>query len=152
MYTHSLSSWVQFPMKLGIGPDKLLPSILLQKMQRIILRFNRDMKVKNEKKEQMYQFVTHKSVRFRSSPNVSGMVPVKLFAERSLQNLYKLIKKRLTEIKTNSWCTEKWMMKIDYIHKTKMARMKESYSLLKLLKFPRLGGSGPSSWLHSKTL
>jgi len=151
MCTHSLSSLVQFPMKLGIGPDKLLPSILLQKMQRIILRFNRDMKKRNEK-ELLYHFATHKSVRFLSSLNVSGIVPVKLFEERSLQNLYKLIKKPLSNIKTNSWYTEKWMTKIDYIHKTKMARMKESYSLFKLLKFPRLGGSGPSSWLHSKTL
>ena len=33
-----------------------------------------------------------------------------------------------------------------------MARMKESYSLFKLFKFPRLEGSDPSSWLQSKTL
>jgi len=93
-------------MKLGIGPDKLLPSILLQKMQRRILRFNRDIKIRNQK-EQFYQFVTHNSVRFLSLPNDSGMVPVKLFAERSLQNLYKIITKTLSNIKTNSWYTEK---------------------------------------------
>ena len=115
MCTHSLLSLVQFPMKLGIGPDKLLPSILLQKMQRRILRFNRDIKIRNQK-EQFYQFVTHKSVRFSSFPNVSGMVPVKLFAERSLQNLYEIITKTLINIKTNTWYTEKWMIKIDHIY------------------------------------
>jgi len=64
------------------------------------------MKKRNEK-ELLYHFATHKSVRFLSSLNVSGIVPVKLFEERSLQNLYKLIKKPLSNIKTNSWYTEK---------------------------------------------
>ena len=119
MCTHSLISLVQFPMKLGIGPDKLLPSILLQKiMQIIILWFNRDIKIRKEK-EQLYQFVTHKSVRFSSLPNVSGMVPVKLFPERSLQNLYKIITRTLDQNKKIVGTQKKWMTKIDYIYISK---------------------------------
>lgn len=74
--THSLSSLVQFPIKSGIFPEIRLPSILLQRQKKMRILYS-DMQIIESK-------ITYKSVKFFRFPNDSGIVPVKLFAERRL--------------------------------------------------------------------
>lgn len=76
--TYSLSIFVQFPIRAGMFPDSLLPSILLQSVDGVLE--SREFKMKK------WQSInTYKSVKFLRLPNESGIVPVKLFPERKLQ-------------------------------------------------------------------
>lgn len=82
--THSLSSFVQFPIKLGICPDIPFPSILLQAV-------NKDDEYLNSKglcKPKMLEpyNTTYNSVKFFRFPIFFGIVPVKLFEDRALYN------------------------------------------------------------------
>lgn len=77
--TDSLSSLVQFPMKVGILPKIWLPSILLQQQMKM-----RILHSKIQDMQLLTKSITYKSVKFFRFPNDSGTVPVKLFAERRL--------------------------------------------------------------------
>lgn len=76
--TYSLSIFVQFPIRAGMFPDSVLPSILLQSVSGVLE--SREFKTK---KCQIIH--TYKSVKFLRLLNESGIVPVKLLPERRLQ-------------------------------------------------------------------
>ena len=80
----------------------------------MISEFNIDKRKKKRKKKKnetvVSNHITHKSVRFFSLPNASGIVPVKLFAERSLHKHSKLKKVRYAREKQYEIIDKKCIM------------------------------------------
>lgn len=86
--THSLISFVQFPIKSGIFPSILLPSILLQQCDKAKKAYP------CTNKSVILKISTYKLSKFLRRPNDLGIVPLKLFADswlhREMTNIQKL--------------------------------------------------------------